>query len=245
VIGKPPVGVREFIAEGSVMITDTLRAAAQARVRRAMPVIVRNPVDVILPHAAPSMSPGAERIIALGASTGGTEALREIIEALPPNAPPVVVVQHMPEGFTTAFAKRLDSLSRVEVREAVNGDILAPGRVLIAPGSHHLLVRRGGKKYFVELSAGALVSRHRPSVDVLFRSVAQAAGAHGVGVILTGMGDDGAQGLSEMRAAGAATIAQDEATSIIFGMPKEAIARGAVESVLGLHQIAPAILRLP
>jgi two-component system chemotaxis response regulator CheB len=244
VIGKPPMGVREFIAEGSVMITDTLRAAAQARVRRMLPLVARHAADVILPAAAPSRLPESPRIVAMGASTGGTEALREIIEALPPNAPGMVVVQHMPEGFTAAFAKRLDSLSRVQVKEAANGDVVTAGRVLIAPGSHHLIVRRSGKGYFVQLSSGALVSRHRPSVDVLFRSVAQAAGANAVGVILTGMGDDGAQGLSEMRAAGAATIAQDEATSVIFGMPKEAIARGAVDSVLGLHQIAPAILRM-
>jgi two-component system, chemotaxis family, protein-glutamate methylesterase/glutaminase len=244
VIGKPPMGVREFIAEGSVMITDTLRAAAQARVRRMLPLVARHAADVILPAAAPARLPESPRIVAMGASTGGTEALREIIEALPPNAPGMVVVQHMPEGFTAAFAKRLDSLSRVQVKEAANGDVVTAGRVLIAPGSHHLIVRRSGKGYFVQLSAGALVSRHRPSVDVLFRSVAQAAGANAVGVILTGMGDDGAQGLSEMRAAGAATIAQDEATSVIFGMPKEAIARGAVDSVLGLHQIAPAILRM-
>lgn len=246
VIGKPPMGVREFIAEGAVMITDTLRAATQARVgrRKAMPLIERHSVDAVLPAVAPQRSVDTPRIVAMGASTGGTEALREIIEALPPNAPGMVVVQHMPEGFTAAFAKRLNSLSRVEVKEAVNGDVIEPGRVLIAPGSHHLLVRRSGTRYFAQLSAGALVSRHRPSVDVLFRSVAQSAGANAIGVILTGMGDDGAQGLAEMRAAGATTIAQDEATSVIFGMPKEAIARGAIDSVLGLHQIAGAILRM-
>jgi two-component system chemotaxis response regulator CheB len=244
VIGKPPVGVREFIAEGAVMITDTLRAAAQARMRRTIPLVTRHPVDVILPAAAPSVSGATDRIVAVGASTGGTEALREIIEALPPNAPGMVVVQHMPEGFTAAFAKRLNSLSRVEVKEAANGDVISAGRVLIAPGSHHLLVRRNGSRYFAQLSAGALVSRHRPSVDVLFRSVAQSAGANAIGIILTGMGDDGAQGLAEMHAAGAPTIAQDEATSVIFGMPKEAILRGAVTSVLPLPHITPAILRL-
>jgi two-component system chemotaxis response regulator CheB len=150
----------------------------------------------------------------------------------------------MPEGFTNAFAKRLNMLAKVEVKEAATGDAIEPGRVLIAPGSHHLLVRRSGSRYFVQLSDGALVSRHRPSVDVLFRSVAQAAGPNGIGIILTGMGDDGAQGLAEMHAAGAATIAQDEATSVIFGMPKEAIARGGVNSILPLHHIAPAIVRL-
>ncbi|HEY2324358.1 MAG TPA: chemotaxis-specific protein-glutamate methyltransferase CheB, partial [Thermoanaerobaculia bacterium] len=205
IIPKPPMGVREFIAEGSVMITDTLRAAAQARMRRTMPLVVRHAPDVILPAAAPAHSPATQRIVAMGASTGGTEALREIIESLPPNAPGTVVVQHMPEGFTAAFAKRLNTLAKVEVKEAANGDTIEPGRVLIAPGSHHLIVRRSGSRYFVQLSDGALVSRHRPSVDVLFRSVAQAAGANGIGVILTGMGDDGAQGLAEMHAAGAAT----------------------------------------
>ena len=246
VIGKPPMGVRDFIAERSVMIIDTLRAAAEARIgrRRAMPVVARHSVDAVIPAAAPSATAAGPRIIAVGASTGGTEALREIIEALPPDAPGMVVVQHMPEGFTAAVAKRLNSLSRVEVKEAMNGDVILRGRVLIAPGSHHLLVRRSGAKYFAQLSEGALVSRHRPSVDVLFRSVAQAAGANAVGVILTGMGDDGAQGIAEMRAAGATTIAQDEATSVIFGMPKEAIARGAIDSILPLQQIAPAVLRL-
>jgi len=165
-----------------------------------------------------------------------------IIEALPANAPGMAVVQHMPEGFTAAFAKRLNTLSRVEVKEAADGDAIEQGRVLIAPGSHHLLIQRRGNNYYALVKSGPLVSRHRPSVDVLFRSAAQAAGASAAGVILTGMGDDGAAGLAEMRAAGATTIAQDEATSVIFGMPKEAIARGAAESVLPLHHIAAALL---
>jgi two-component system, chemotaxis family, protein-glutamate methylesterase/glutaminase len=185
---------------------------------------------------------GATRVIAVGASTGGTEALRTIIEALPPNAPGMLVVQHMPEGFTAAFAKRLNETSKVEVKEAVYGDAVHPGRVLIAPGNHHMLLRRSGTKYYVQVTGGPLVSRHRPSVDVLFRSVAQAAGPNAVGVIMTGMGDDGAEGLLEMRQAGAQTIAQDEATSVIFGMPKEAIARGAAEEVLALGEIASAIV---
>lgn len=234
VIAKPAVGVRDFIAEQSLMIADTLRAAAQARLngrpRPAMPI------------ATPLPRIDAHKLVAVGASTGGTEALRVIIERLPRNAPAMVVVQHMPEGFTAAFAKRLDSLSQVEVKEAADGDAIVPGRVLIAPGSHHLVVRRQGSGYFAQVKDGPLVSRHRPSVDVLFRSAAQAAGSNAAGVILTGMGDDGAAGLAEMRAAGATTIAQDEATSVIFGMPKEAIARGGVESVLPLHHITPALL---
>jgi two-component system chemotaxis response regulator CheB len=233
VIAKPPVGVREFIAESSVLIGDTLRAAALSRVvARARPVITPLPPARTL----------TDRIVAAGASTGGTEALREIIESLPPGAPGMLVVQHMPEGFTAAFAKRLDATARVEVKEAASGDLVIPGRVLIAPGNQHMFLRRSGPRYYVQLCNGPLVSRHRPSVDVLFRSVAQAAGANATGIILTGMGDDGAEGLSEMRAAGARTIAQDESTSVIFGMPKEAIARGAVDEILPLPRIAGAII---
>jgi len=236
IIMKPPIGVREFIAESSMMIGDTLRAASQSRIR------MRPAIRMPLPTPAPIASP-ASRVIAIGASTGGTEALREIIEALPPNAPPLLVVQHMPEGFTAAFAKRLDSISAVAVKEAQSGDTVIAGRVLIAPGNQHMMLRRGRDGYFVQLTDGPLVSRHRPSVDVLFRSVAQSAGVNAAGVILTGMGDDGAAGLREMRDAGAQTIAQDEATSVIFGMPKEAIARGAVDEVLPLSQIGRAMLQ--
>ena len=185
-----------------------------------------------------------DTVVAIGASTGGTEALRVIIESLPPNAPPMLVVQHMPEGFTAAFAKRLNASAVVEVKEATSGDEVVPGRVLIAPGNLHMLLRRRAGRSFVQTISGELVSRHRPSVDVLFRSVALAAGANAVGVILTGMGDDGALGLEEMREAGAHTIAQDEATSVIFGMPKEAIARGAAQHVLPLPEISNMILRL-
>jgi len=243
VIAKPPVGVREFIAESSVLIGDTLRAAAQSRVRRVrLPVTERLSADAIIPHAAPTTFAAASKIIAVGASTGGTEALREIIESLPPDAPGMLVVQHMPEGFTAAFAKRLDATSRVEVKEAAQGDQVTNGRVLIAPGNQHMLLRRAGRRYYVQLCNGPLVSRHRPSVDVLFRSVAQAAGANAVGAILTGMGDDGAAGLAEMRAAGARTIAQDEASCVVFGMPKEAIARGGVGEVLPLQGMAARLL---
>ena len=237
VILKPAAGVREFIAEQSVMIIDTLRAASQARLLRS-----RASSAGMLPVSPAPRRVDSPRIIAIGASTGGTEALRVIIEQLPKNAPPVLVVQHMPEGFTAAFAKRLDSLSQVEVKEAVDGDVIRAGRVLIAPGNHHLAVRRMGSDYRAAVHGGPLISRHRPSVDVLFRSMAQAAGNNGIGVILTGMGDDGAAGLAEMRSAGATTIAQNEATSVIFGMPKEAIACGAVQSILPLQHIAPALL---
>lgn len=231
---KPQIGVRDFIEDSSTLLIDTINAASQARVGRA----VLNRPRLALPSVV-----AGPRVIAVGASTGGTEALREIIEALPPDAPGMVVVQHMPEGFTAAFAKRLNESSRVEVKEAAYGDAVLPGRVLIAPGNHHMLLRRSGTRYYVQVSSGPLVSRHRPSVDVLFRSTAQAAGSSAVGVILTGMGDDGAEGLLEMRESGARTIAQDEATSVIFGMPKEAIARGAATEVLALGEIAEAVLR--
>lgn len=245
VILKPSVGVREFLAESAMMLTDTLRAAAQARVGRrpSMAVTQRLSADAVLLATRARVTSSSQPIVALGASTGGTEALRSILESLPGDAPATLVVQHMPEGFTAAFAKHLDSLARVEVREAVHGDIVKPGRVLIAPGNKHMLFRRTGARQYVEVIDGPLVSRHRPSVDVLFRSVAQSAGANAVGVILTGMGDDGAAGLAEMRAAGAHTIAQDEASSVIFGMPREAIALGAATDVVPLHHIPLAILR--
>ncbi len=184
-----------------------------------------------------------DRLVAIGASTGGTEALREVLEAMPADAPGIVVVQHMPEGFTRAFAERLDRLCAIEVKEAEAGDQLRPGRALVAPGDQHLRVHRSAGGYVVELNREPLVSRHRPSVNVLFRSVAAAAGRRAVGVIMTGMGADGADGLLEMKRAGAATIAQDEASCVVFGMPKEAIARGAVDEVVPLQRIREAILR--
>jgi two-component system chemotaxis response regulator CheB len=177
----------------------------------------------------------------MGASTGGTEALGVILSALPADTPGVAVVQHMPEGFTAAFAKRLDSCSAMRVKEAESGDRLSRGQVLIAPGNRHMTVRRAGAEYVVEVQEGAPVCRHRPSVDVLFRSVAAAAGDAAVGVLLTGMGADGAEGLLEMRRAGARTIAQDEASSVVFGMPREAIVRGAAEEVITLSRIAGAL----
>jgi two-component system chemotaxis response regulator CheB len=167
-------------------------------------------------------------MVCIGASTGGTEALREVLEALPPDSPGIVIVQHMPEKFTASFAKRLDSLCAVSVKEAEDGDTVLRGRVLIAPGNKHTMLERSGARYYVSVKDGPLVSRHRPSVDVLFRSAARSAGSNAVGVIMTGMGDDGARGMNEMKQAGAFTIAQDEATSVVFGMPKEAIA--------GLHR---------
>jgi two-component system chemotaxis response regulator CheB len=245
-VAKPRIGVREFLYESAVTLIDAVRAAARANVshqrtmRRARPFFG---ADVSLPlDDEPLPVTDNEKIIAIGASTGGTEALRIMLEAMPSDAPGLVIVQHMPEGFTAAFAARLNACCKIEVKEATGRDRVATGRALIAPGNRHMLVRRGFY-YHTDVVDGPLVSRHRPSVDVLFRSVAQAAGANGVGVIMTGMGNDGAQGLLEMRRAGAFTIAQDEESCVVFGMPKEAIDRGAVCRIAPLQHIPRMILQ--
>jgi two-component system chemotaxis response regulator CheB len=188
------------------------------------------------------MAKTTETVVCIGASTGGTESLREVLQALPAATPGIVIVQHMPEKFTTSFAKRLNELCEMEVKEAEDGDAVLRGRVLIAPGNYHTLLTRSGARYQVQVKEGPLVSRHRPSVDVLFRSAASAAGSNAIGVIMTGMGDDGARGMQEMKQAGAFTIAQDEATSIVFGMPKEAIARNCVDRIVPLQNIAQEVL---
>ncbi|HYS43925.1 MAG TPA: CheB methylesterase domain-containing protein, partial [Geobacteraceae bacterium] len=185
-----------------------------------------------------------EKVVVVGASTGGTEALRTFLEAMPADGPAIVIVQHMTETFTAAFARRLDGLCRVTVKEAQNDDSVIRGRVLIAPGNRHLLLLRSGARYYVEVKAGPLVCRHRPSVDVLFRSAARYAGKNAVGVIMTGMGDDGARGMRELKEAGGTTIAQDEATSVVFGMPQEAIRLGVVDRILPLPAIAGEVIRL-
>jgi len=230
-----------------------VKAAARARLRplaghRRAPPLVPQPkltADVIMPapSAGQAMVRTTETVVCIGASTGGTESLRVVLEALPADCPGIAIVQHMPEKFTEAFARRLDSLCAMEVKEAADGDTVLRGRVLIAPGNKHTLLQRSGARYYVTVKDGPLVSRHRPSVDVLFRSAARFAGANALGIIMTGMGDDGARGLSEMKNAGAATIAQDEATSVVFGMPKEAIARGAAVKVLPLDSLAGEIVR--
>ena len=248
IITKPKVGVRGFLEESAVLLEDTVRAAATARVTKFRKLRKERSgyhnADVVIPPAVPSLpARHRDKIIAIGASTGGTEALLQVLEQMPRDCPGIVAVQHMPEGFTTAFAKRLDGICRIEVREAADGDKIMPGRAYIAPGNRHTLVRRLGSGYFLEVRDGSLVSRHRPSVNVLFRSVVQAAGASSVGVLMTGMGDDGADGLLEMKQAEAFTIAQDEATCVVFGMPREAILRGAASEVLPLSLIPSAILR--
>jgi two-component system, chemotaxis family, protein-glutamate methylesterase/glutaminase len=246
IVAKPRLGVRDFLEESKILIEDAVRAGARAHVRARRPVARADQkltADAVLP--APlfrALTVTTDKVVAIGASTGGTEALRELLASLPPDCPGMVVVQHMPELFTRAFADRLDQICPVRVKEATDHDRVIPGRALIAPGNRHTLLVRSGAHYEVEVRDGPLVSRHRPSVDVLFRSVAQAAGANAVGIIMTGMGDDGAAGLLEMKRAGAATIAQDEASCVVFGMPKEAIARGAVDEVVPLARLGHTML---
>lgn len=255
VILKSKIGAADSLADDAMRIREVVKSASHARlstVRRAAGTIrTASPegpakklsADVMLPPpTGRAMAKTTEMVVCVGASTGGTEALREFLEALPANAPGMVIVQHMPEKFTAAFAKRLNGLCEVEVKEAVDGDPVLRGHVLIAPGDKHMLLERQGARYHVSVKTGPLVSRHRPSVDVLFRSAARSAGSNAMGIIMTGMGDDGALGMLEMHQAGAYTVAQDEASSIVFGMPKEAIAKGGVDRILPLDQIAREVL---
>jgi two-component system chemotaxis response regulator CheB len=246
VVAKPQMGVRDFVQESSIQLIDAIRAATRARVRggralrREAPAarLVQRPVR--LPDDASAA--GAAGIVAIAASTGGPPALHDVLGGLTPDVPGVVVVQHMPAGFTAAFADHLNQTCQIEVKEAATGDLVRPGRALIAPGDHHLEVHRETAGWTVEVSRGPLVSRHRPSADVLFRSVAKAVGPEALGVIMTGMGDDGADGLLAMRTAGAATLAQDEASCVVFGMPREAVARGAVTELVPLAGLSERIL---
>lgn len=261
IILKPKVGVADHLLESKIRICDAVKAAAGAKIagsKRPIPqfsALGHEPekkltADAMLPPppiqkggGAKAMARTTESVICVGASTGGTEALRVLLEALPPDSPGMVIVQHMPEKFTASFAMRLDSLCAVEVKEAEDGDTVRRGRVLIAPGNKHTLLERSGARYYVSVKDGPLVSRHRPSVDVLFRSAARSAGSNAVGLIMTGMGDDGARGMAEMKQAGAFTLAQDEATSVVFGMPKEAIALGCVDRIAPLQNLAMEVLR--
>jgi two-component system chemotaxis response regulator CheB len=239
VIPKPTLGVGEFLRESRERLVASLRGAVRKGPGR--PGRVPYPV---LPPAAPLLKVTSDRVIAVGASTGGTDALRALLVPMPPDCPGLVIVQHMPEHFTKAFAQQLRRQCRIDVKEAEPGDRVSPGRALVAPGNRHVRVYRSGGEYRVEVLDGPRVSGHRPSVDVLFHSVAAAAGANAVGVLLTGMGEDGADGLLAMRRAGAATMAQDEASCVVFGMPRVAIARGAVDKVLPLSAIGDAVRRL-
>ena len=255
VITKPKIGLKQFLNEAVHELTTAIRTAARANVRRLaaraeaaahVPVEVklRNTADVMLaPPGDRAMTRTPEHVVAIGCSTGGTQALQQVLAALPSICPAVVIVQHMPPTFTAAFAKRLDGLCRITVKEAQNNDRVVPGCALIAPGGQHLLIQRSGAQYFVEVRGGPPVNRHCPSVDVLFRSAAKAAGPNALGIIMTGMGDDGARGLKEMRNAGAHTIAQDEQSCVVFGMPKEAIRMEAVERIMALEELPRAILQ--
>ena len=245
IITKPRMGTKQFLEESRVLICESVKAAAAARMNALKPSQTVEPkltADAILSPATHAMVETTEKVVVIGASTGGTEALKTLLEALPADTPGIVIVQHMPELFTRAFANRLDSLCAITVKEAETNDSVIRGRALIAPGNHHMLLKRSGARYYVEIKDGPLVCRHRPSVDVLFRSAARYAGQNVVGVILTGMGDDGARGMLEMKQAGAVNLAQDEATCIVFGMPKEAIKLGGVDKVMPLPAIAGAIL---
>lgn len=247
IIQKPRVGAKKFLEEARISICDAVKAAASARLaaRKRRPHEEKRTADAVLPKPGRRAHlGGTETVVVAGASTGGTEAVRAFLEAMPYDAPGIVVVQHMPEHFTTTFAARLDSLCKVSVKEAADNDTVMRGQALIAPGNLHTILKRGGSRYYVEVKDGPFVNRHRPSVDVLFRSAARYAGPNAVGVIMTGMGDDGARGMLELKQAGARTVAQDEDTCVVFGMPKEAIKLGAVDSVLPLDDIAAEVLRL-
>ena len=266
IILKPKIGTKVFLEESRILICDAVRAAyyANAGVKKMkLPSFkshhsvsydttsqngeskedIFNAGSTSESTQAPAFIETTEKIVVIGASTGGTEALAQLLSALPPDAPGMVIVQHMPEHFTESFANRLDGLSKVHVKEAKDGDSVLRGTVLIAPGGKHTLLKRSGARYFVEVRDGPLVSRHRPSVDVLFRSASRYAGKNAVGVILTGMGDDGARGMLEMKQAGAFNIAQDEKTCVIFGMPQEAIKAGAADTILPLQDIPAELMK--
>ena len=248
IVTKPKLGIKTFLLDNSSDLVTQVRSAARANVKNLRPRTEWKPspkltADAMLPAAHGAMKRTTERIVAIGTSTGGTQALERILTQLPQTCPGLVIVQHMPEKFTASFAARLDSLCRIEVREAQHGDRVIPGRALIAPGARHMMLRRSGAQYYVDVVAGPLVRRHCPSVDVLFRSVAKNAGANAAGIIMTGMGDDGAAGLREMKEAGACTLAQSEDSCVVYGMPKEAVKLGAVERIVDLGAIPAEIVR--
>jgi two-component system chemotaxis response regulator CheB len=248
---KPKIDIVHGMQEYAQELVAKIRCAAksrpaqsrpgQAAPRNWAPVERKNSADAVLPVQSCSFS-GTEKVITLGASTGGTEALKVLLAGMPPDCPAILIVQHMPETFTKTFAKRLDGLCQIAVKEAEHGERVLPGHAYVAPGNRHLLLKRSGANYLVELSDGPAVSRHRPSVDVLFRSAANCAGRNAIAAIMTGMGDDGAAGLLEMHQAGAHTLAQDEESCVVFGMPKEAIAKGGVDEVVPLQELSGRLL---
>lgn len=239
VIGKP--GGSYTVGDMSVQLAEKIRAASRVKVRRKA---LDEGAASEGPEPIKALAKTSDKVIAVGASTGGTEALKKVLTRMPPNSPGILVVQHMPAAFTTAFAQRLDGICQITVKEARNGNSVNPGKALIAPGNYHMILRRSGARYYVEVKDGPMVHHQRPAVDVLFKSTARSAGSNSIGVILTGMGSDGAQGLLEMKQAGAKTIAQDERSCIVFGMPKEAIKLGAADKVAPLDQVAGEIVRM-
>ena len=250
-VSKPKVDLANTLAEYAAEIVEKVRIAAGARPRALIGDIATRVVEaklsadaVLAKTALPKHFKTTDKIIAIGASTGGTEAIKEVLMMMPADAPGIVIAQHIPGAFSGPFARRMDSVSPMTVCEAQNGQQIRPGHVYIAPGNQHLLLKRDGARYVCQLNDGAPVNRHRPSVDVLFRSVAQNAGTNAIGVILTGMGDDGARGMKEMHDAGAFTLAQDEASSVVWGMPGEAVKHGGVDEILPLQKVAPRLNQL-
>ncbi len=243
IITKPKIGTKQFLEESSIQLVDSVRAASLAKIKplsdRELPHnrSIRSFADPVVKKKKSILTETTDKVIVVGASTGGTEALKDFLSSFEPNIPGIVVVQHMPENFTRAFANRLDSICKINVKEAKNGDSVLRGHALIAPGNLHTLLKRKGAQYSVEVKEGPLVSRHRPSVNVLFQSTANNAGKNAVGVIMTGMGNDGATGMKEMKEAGAYNFAQDEESCVVFGMPKEAIKIGAVDKIVPLSRL--------
>jgi two-component system chemotaxis response regulator CheB len=242
IVAKPKTAVKAFLLDAASDLVQVVKSAAKAKVQNLLPtgseIRPPRPQEDGSKALPARLSETTDRIVAIGTSTGGTQALEAVLAGLPRVSPGIVVVQHMPEKFTTAFAQRLNSVCQIEVKEAQDGDRVIMGRAYIAPGGKHMQVKRSGAQYLLEVRDGPLVNRHRPSVDVLFRSIAEHAGKNALGIIMTGMGDDGARGLAAMHDAGARTAAQDERSCVVFGMPKEAIALGCVDKVLPLHSIA-------
>jgi two-component system, chemotaxis family, protein-glutamate methylesterase/glutaminase len=246
IITKPQVGLKNFLTDSANRLLDAIKAASSSNLSQVSKYAKANHTkSVIIPSTNEPQKPRptgtqlntTDKIVAIGTSTGGTIALEFILTKLAPSCPGIVIVQHMPEKFTKAFADRLNSISSIEIKEAQNGDRVTPGKALIAPGNFHMALKRSGAQYFVEIQDGPLVSRHRPSVDVLFRSVAKNAGKNAIGIIMTGMGDDGASGIKEMKDVGIFTYAQNEESCVVFGMPKEAIKRGGINKIVDLNEI--------